>query len=109
MDNFTIIDVPPCREDEYREIAWGINRKGDKFTPMWINRPKVSDYDVRFVMKFCGICHTDCHLGLNEFGGSIYPIVPGHELVGTVVEVGSKVSRVKVGDNVGVGCIIDSC
>jgi uncharacterized zinc-type alcohol dehydrogenase-like protein len=107
--NFEISDIPACADNEYREVAWGINRCGEKFTPMWINRPKVGDYDVRFEMKFCGICHSDVHIGQNDLGGCIYPIVPGHELVGTVVEVGSKVQRCKVGDNVGVGCIIDSC
>lgn len=76
---------------------------------MWINRPKVGDFDVKFEMMYCGVCHSDCHLGNNDMGSSIYPIVTGHELVGTVVEVGSKVTKVKVGENVGVGCIIDSC
>jgi D-arabinose 1-dehydrogenase-like Zn-dependent alcohol dehydrogenase len=74
-----------------------------------INRPKVGDNDVRFEMKYCGICHSDVHIARNELGGCMYPVVPGHELVGTVVEVGSKVTKVKVGDNVGVGCIVDSC
>jgi len=60
-------------------------------------------------MKFCGVCHSDVHLGLNALGGSMYPMVPGHELVGIVVEVGIKVTKVKVGDHVGVGCISDSC
>jgi uncharacterized zinc-type alcohol dehydrogenase-like protein len=102
-------DIPPCGDNEYREVAWGIPKFGEKFCPMWINRPVVGDYDVKFEMKYCGICHSDCHLGLNHLGGSMYPMVPGHELCGTVVEVGSKVTSVKVGDNVGVGCIIDSC
>ena len=57
----------------------------------------------------CGVCHSDCHLGLNELGGSIFPMVPGHELIGTVTEVGSSVTKVKVGDNVGVGVIKDAC
>ena len=108
-DNCVIKDIPECADNEYREVAWGIERIGEKHKPMWINRPTVGDFDVRFEMKFCGICHSDCHLGLNHLGGSIYPMVPGHELVGTVVEVGSKVTKVAVGDNVGVGCIIDSC
>jgi uncharacterized zinc-type alcohol dehydrogenase-like protein len=109
MDNFTIADVPAPRDDEVKEVAWAINRLGEKFTPLWINRPKVGEHDVKFAMKFCGICHTDCHFGLNHIGGAIYPMVPGHELVGEVVEVGSKVTKVKVGDRVGVGCIVDSC
>ena len=102
-------EIPPCGDGEYEEIAWGLPKLGDKFVPLIINRPKVGDYDVKFELKYSGICHSDCHLGLNHLGGSIYPMVPGHELAGTVVEVGSKVTKVKVGDNVGVGCIKDSC
>lgn len=60
-------------------------------------------------MKYCGICHTDVHLSANDLGSTMYPIVPGHELAGTVTEVGSKVTKVKTGDNVGVGCIVDAC
>lgn len=76
---------------------------------MWINRPKCGKQYVRFEMLFCGICHSDCHHGLNHLGGSMYPMVPGHELVGRVVEVGNEVTKVKVGDIVGVGCIMDAC
>jgi len=103
------LPIPACSDNEYREIAWGIEKFGEKFKPIWINRPSVGDYDVRFEMKYCGICHSDCHLGHNDLGGSIYPMVPGHELIGTVTEVGSKVTKVVVGDNVGVGVIKDSC
>ena len=102
-------DIPACGDNEYKEVAWAIPKFGEKFAPIWINRPKVGDMDVKFEMKYCGICHSDCHLGLNHLGGSMYPMVPGHELCGTVTEVGAKVTKVKVGDNVGVGCIIDSC
>lgn len=82
----------------------------NRFQPMMINRPKcLNEHDVRFEMMFCGICHSDVHSGLNHLGGAMYPMVPGHELVGIVQEVGTKVTKVKVGDPVGVGCIIDSC
>lgn len=60
-------------------------------------------------MKYCGICHTDVHFSEGGFPGVKFPLVPGHELAGTVVEVGPKVTKFKVGDNVGVGCIVDSC
>jgi len=103
------MDIPPPRDDEYKEVAWSIPKFGDKFTPTWINRPKCNEFDVKFELIYCGVCHSDCHLGLNHLGGSMYPIVPGHELIGKVVEIGAKVTRVKIGDNVGVGCIIDSC
>jgi len=109
MENYTFKAVPECADNEYREFAWGIDDPKAEFKPMWINRPKVGDHDVRFDLKFSGICHSDIHLGLNHLTGSIYPMVPGHELAGIVVEVGSKVTKVKVGDKVGVGCIIDSC
>jgi len=80
-----------------------------KFTPITIPRPKVTDYAVRFDMLYCGICHSDCHMGANEWDNVEYPFVPGHELLGKVVEVGAKVTKFKVGDHVGVGCFVDSC
>lgn len=58
---------------------------------------------------YCGICHSDLHMIKNEWGISSYPIVPGHEIVGVVTEVGSKVEKFKVGDKVGVGCLVGSC
>ena len=104
------IPLFPKADNEYREVAWGILDYGKKFEPFYINRPLVtSDYDVKFEMLYCGICHTDCHIGLNQLGNAIYPVVPGHELIGRVVEIGSKVTKVKVGDNIGVGCISDCC
>jgi len=60
-------------------------------------------------MLFCGICHTDTHQGTNEWGGSKFPMLPGHELLGRVVEVGPKVTKFKVGEACAVGCFVDSC
>jgi uncharacterized zinc-type alcohol dehydrogenase-like protein len=65
--------------------------------------------DVLLDIKFCGICHSDIHQARNEWGGSLYPMVPGHEIVGVVTRVGSEVSKFKVGDLAGVGCMVDSC
>ena len=65
--------------------------------------------DVRFEILYCGVCHSDVHQVRGEWGGSIYPMVPGHEIVGKVVEVGGRVTRFKVGDLAAVGCIVDSC
>jgi uncharacterized zinc-type alcohol dehydrogenase-like protein len=106
---FNHYEMPEPREDEYKEVAWGRNAPDAKFTPLWINRGKPTGKYVKFEMKYCGICHTDLHLANNDFGRSFYPIVPGHELCGVVVEVGEEVTKVKVGDKVGVGCIVDSC
>nr|WKU61924.1 cinnamyl alcohol dehydrogenase-like 6 [Rauvolfia serpentina] len=65
--------------------------------------------DIRFKVLYCGICHTDLHFIKNEWGISRYPLLPGHEIVGEVTEVGSKVTKVKVGDKVGVGYLVGSC
>lgn len=65
--------------------------------------------DVAIEIKFCGVCHSDLHVAKNDLGGTRYPIVPGHEITGVVTAVGAEVSRFKVGDRVGVGCMVDSC
>lgn len=77
--------------------------------PFDLQRREVGLRDVRIGIKFCGICHSDIHQVRNEWGNSKYPMVPGHEIVGLVAEVGGEVSRWKVGDPVGVGCFVDSC
>lgn len=65
--------------------------------------------DVVIDIKFCGICHSDIHQARDEWGGSRFPMVPGHEIAGVVTRVGSGVKKFKVGDKVGVGCMVDSC
>jgi uncharacterized zinc-type alcohol dehydrogenase-like protein len=65
--------------------------------------------DVHIAIDFCGICHSDIHQARDEWGGSIFPMVPGHEIVGKVKAVGSAVTKFKVGDTAAVGCMIDSC
>lgn len=77
--------------------------------PHTVPRRAVGDEDVAFKILFCGVCHSDVHQARDEWGGSIFPMVPGHELVGRVTAVGSKVKKYKVGDTVGVGCMVDSC
>ena len=67
------------------------------------------DNDVLIDILFCGICHSDIHQARNEWGGSLYPMVPGHEIVGKVSRVGSKVTKFKVGDLAAIGCMVDSC
>lgn len=66
-------------------------------------------HDVVIDIKYCGICHSDIHQARDEWGGSIFPMVPGHEIAGVVRSVGSQVTKYKVGDHVGVGCFVDSC
>jgi uncharacterized zinc-type alcohol dehydrogenase-like protein len=77
--------------------------------PFDFNRRAVGANDVQIDILFCGVCHSDLHQAKDEWGGSIYPMVPGHEIVGKVVSIGSAVTKFKVGDTVGVGVMIDSC
>jgi uncharacterized zinc-type alcohol dehydrogenase-like protein len=77
--------------------------------PFEFERRAPRDKDVLIEILYCGVCHSDIHQVRNEWGGSIFPMVPGHEIVGKVIEIGSQVSKFKVGDNVGVGCLVDSC
>ncbi|CAN1189945.1 Probable mannitol dehydrogenase, partial [Linum perenne] len=78
-------------------------------SPFKFSRRETGEKDVKFKVVYCGICHSDLHMLKNEWGTSTYPIVPGHEIVGEVTEVGSKVEKYKVGDRVGVGCMVGSC
>jgi len=82
------------------------------FQPMELQRRPLSDMDVLIEMKYCGVCHTDLHFAANHMKSVLkttYPCVPGHELVGICSAVGSNVTKVKVGDHIGVGCMVDSC
>jgi alcohol dehydrogenase (NADP+) len=82
---------------------------GAPFDTTTIERRELGARDVRIEIKFCGICHSDIHQVKDEWGGSIFPMVPGHEIAGVVAEVGSAVERLSSGDRVGVGCLVDSC
>ena len=77
--------------------------------PFTFQRRSLRDGDIVFDIKFAGICHSDIHQAREEWGGAIFPMVPGHEIVGIVTEIGTKVTKFKVGDTVGVGVFIDSC
>lgn len=77
--------------------------------PFQFERRSPRENDVVIDIAYCGVCHSDIHQARDEWGGSIYPMVPGHEIVGTVSAVGSGVSYFNVGDKVGVGCLVDSC
>ncbi len=74
-----------------------------------IQRREPGEADVVIDIKFCGICHSDIHQVKDEWGGSIFPMVPGHEIAGVVSAVGAGVEKFSVGDRVGVGCLVDSC
>lgn len=77
--------------------------------PYSFERREPKDHDVVIDIKYCGICHSDIHMVRDEWGPGQFPMVPGHEIAGVVRAVGAKVSKYKVGDHVGVGCLVDSC
>lgn len=89
--------------------AFGVESKEADVKQMTIERRNVLPKDVEIDILFCGVCHSDLHTARNDWGGTIYPAVPGHEIVGKVTSVGNEVSKFKVGDLVGVGCMVDSC
>ena len=81
---FKDMPVPPAQEGEYREVAWAKPNLTDGFKPIFINRPTPTGKFVKFDMKFCGICHSDVHIGSGDLGPPMCPVVPGHELCGIV-------------------------
>ena len=78
-------------------------------TPFTFERRELGPHDVLIAISYCGVCHSDIHQARDEWGGSIFPMVPGHEIVGHVTGVGSAVTRFCIGDLAGVGCFVDSC
>src|SRR6266545_4240198 len=77
--------------------------------PFNFERREPGPHDVLIEILYCGICHSDIHQARDEWGGSIFPMVPGHEIVGRVARVGNQVKRFREGDLAGVGCLVDSC
>jgi uncharacterized zinc-type alcohol dehydrogenase-like protein len=90
-------------------IGYAAKEAKASLTPFSFERRDLLDHDVVIDIQYCGICHTDIHQVKNEWGRSNYPMVPGHEIVGNISQVGSQVTRFKIGDKVGVGCFVDSC
>ncbi|KAK3605093.1 hypothetical protein CHS0354_000760 [Potamilus streckersoni] len=92
-----------------RAKAYGTTAADAPLKRMDIQRRNVTERDVEIEILYCGICHSDLHTAKNEWGNSLYPVVPGHEIVGKVKQVGSKVTAFKAGDIAAVGCMVDSC
>ncbi|MGA2821960.1 MAG: NAD(P)-dependent alcohol dehydrogenase [Bacteroidales bacterium] len=89
--------------------AYGTEAANAPLHSLNINRRELQPHDVEMDILYCGICHSDLHQIKNDFGGAMYPLVPGHEIVGRVSKVGDHVTKFKVGDLAAVGCIVDSC
>jgi uncharacterized zinc-type alcohol dehydrogenase-like protein len=89
--------------------GYAANTASEPLTPFTFERREPNEDDVVISVKYCGVCHSDIHQARNEWGNSKFPMVPGHEVAGIVTAVGSKVSKFKLGDRVGVGCFVNSC
>lgn len=89
--------------------AYAAMAPGSELTPWEFERRSVNPDDVNIEIEYAGICHSDIHQAREEWGKAIFPMVPGHEIVGRVTEVGTNVSDFKVGDLAGVGCYVNSC
>lgn len=89
--------------------AFGAVAADQPLGPLNISRRAPSAHDIQIAIDFCGVCHSDLHTVRSEWAGTLYPCVPGHEIVGRVTAVGEHVTKFKIGDLVGVGCIVDSC
>jgi uncharacterized zinc-type alcohol dehydrogenase-like protein len=89
--------------------AYAAQNATSPLAPFSLERRKPGAHDVLIDILYCGVCHSDIHQVRNEWGGAKYPMVPGHEIVGRVAEVGAAVTKFKVGDLAGIGCLVDSC
>jgi len=89
--------------------AYGAHASDKPLEALDIERRQPGPHDVQIDIAYCGVCHSDLHTVRSEWAGTLYPCVPGHEIVGHVSAVGSEVTGFKVGDTVGVGCMVDSC
>lgn len=89
--------------------AFGTDSATAPLKEMNIQRREVTPTDVEIEILYCGVCHSDLHTARNDWGGTVYPVAPGHEIVGRITKVGDKVTKLKVGDIGAVGCLVDSC
>ena len=92
-----------------KTLGYAAQSATSPLAPFAFERRALRPNDVSMEILFCGVCHSDLHTSRNDWGWTKYPNVPGHEIVGRVIEVGAQVTRHKVGDTVAVGCLVDSC
>ena len=98
-----------ARDGSRTTTAYAAQSKSAELAPFTFESRPLRPDDVAMEVLYCGVCHSDLHQVRNDWGGSIFPLVPGHEIIGRVTEVGAAVTRYKPGDAVAVGCMVDSC
>lgn len=90
-------------------LGYAAHDNHSPLAPFSFERRTLRPSDIQIAIEFCGVCHSDIHQVRDEWGNSLYPMVPGHEIIGKVTGIGNKVSGFSIGDRVGVGCLVDSC
>ena len=95
--------------EKFKVKAFGTEAAQAPLKQLAIDRREATPNDVEIDILYCGVCHSDLHTARNDWGGTKYPAVPGHEIVGRVTKVGADVTKFKVGDLAAVGCLVDSC
>ncbi len=106
--NTATLDKPSAQHESFQVKGYAANSATSPLGPFSIARRKPTAQDVQIEILFCGVCHSDLHTAKNEWTQTIYPVVPGHEIVGRVTAVGSEVKNFRVGDLAGVGCMVDT-
>ncbi|KAL4182674.1 hypothetical protein AMTRI_Chr11g151390 [Amborella trichopoda] len=101
--------IAPEHEHPQQAFGWAARDTSGILSPFKFSRRATEPEDVTIRVFYCRICHTDLHFVRNEFGFSVYPLVPGHDIVGIVLEAGSDAKEFKVGNKVGVGCLVGTC
>ncbi|HEY3012703.1 MAG TPA: NAD(P)-dependent alcohol dehydrogenase [Gemmatimonadales bacterium] len=99
----------PARSARIAAFGYAARSATTPLAPFQLQRREPGPRDVQIEIQYCGVCHSDLHTVRNEWGGTVYPVVPGHEIVGRVTKVGPQVKGFKVGQLAGVGCLVDSC
>lgn len=92
-----------------KTVGYAAQSNNTPLAPFSFDRRELRSNDVLIEILFCGVCHSDLHMSRNDWGMSVFPVVPGHEIIGRVIGIGSGVTRFKPGDRVAVGCMVDSC
>jgi len=93
----------------FQTKGYAVESAESKFAPFEFERRALGAKDVLIEIMYCGVCHTDIHQARNDWGNSTYPMVPGHEIVGRIKQIGAEVTKFAAGDYAGVGCFVDSC
>src|SRR5580692_12054883 len=89
--------------------GYAASDKKSPLAPFAFSRREPGATEITIEILYCGVCHSDLHMARNEWGNAVYPMVPGHEIVGRVTHAGSAVTKFKVGDVAAIGCLVDSC